>query len=62
MIRLFLVTVDLPKDVTIKQMRDYIEEAVGTWCRSLDPENNPLFDIDADSVKVRRVQSGDVLK
>lgn len=50
--RSFRVTVTIPDGVSVAEMRAYIREAVQTWCGSFDPENDPLFDLDYDSVKV----------
>lgn len=49
--RVFIVQVEMPRDVTVSEMRDYIEEAVSTWKGSLHPDE-PLFDLKREMVKV----------
>lgn len=57
----FLVTVDAPSDVSIKEVRLYIRDAVEGMCKSLRPpgtydvydEGDPLYFI-GDNVRVRR--------
>jgi len=61
MIRLFLVTIDVPDGATIAEMEQYIEEAVSVWAGSKD-QTEKVHRFDRSSVKVRRVQSGDTLK
>lgn len=51
--RSFLVTIELPPDVGPAVMRAYIREAVQTWCKTLDFDNDPLFDLKASSVTVK---------
>lgn len=48
----FQVSVDLPDGVTIEEMRQYIEEAVSTWCGSFDAQNDPLFDLNRHTIAV----------
>jgi hypothetical protein len=62
MIRLFLVKVDVPDGITIAEMRDYIENAVQTWYGQMDPDSDFFLKFDSESVKVKRVQQGDILK
>lgn len=58
----FLTSFDLPSGVTVDRARQYVTEAVGDWCKSLRPpmteddddEGDPLFHLDASSIKVRR--------
>lgn len=50
--RSFRVTVVIPEGVSVAEMREYIREAVRMWCKSFDPENDPLFDLDYNSVRV----------
>lgn len=52
--RKFIVTLDMPQNVTVREMSLYIEEAVATWHGQEDPET-PIFDLDGDSVKVKPV-------
>ncbi len=40
----FLVTVKIPEGLTKAEVRQYIQEAVNSWCGSLSPYD-PLFDI-----------------
>lgn len=53
-LRQFIVTVDVPKGVTLPEMCDYITEAVGVWKGQLHPDER-LFDLDGDSVKVKSI-------
>ena len=48
----FMITIDLPKNVTKDDMVRYITEAVGCWKGGYSPED-PLFDLDGTSVKVK---------
>ena len=41
--RRFEVVVTVPVGVTVREMRDYVKEAIGIWCKSFDPES-PIFD------------------
>ena len=59
MIKSFRVTVQMPKNVSIRDMQNYIRDAVGTMKGSLEPpheENNwtgdPLLNLKWQSVKV----------
>ena len=52
--RQFIVEVEMPEDVTITEMSNYIHGAVGCECGSLHPDN-PLFDLDRDSIKVQHL-------
>jgi hypothetical protein len=47
----FLVSLDLPSGVSLEQMRQYIEDEIKTNIGRLPPDE-PLFDLDRDSVKV----------
>lgn len=49
--RVFLVTLDIPEDVYIRDVKDYILNAVKDFCGCLSPEN-PWFDLDRNSIKV----------
>lgn len=48
----FIVEIDLPEDVTITEMKNYIYDSVATMCGSLHPLDDSLFDIDRESIKV----------
>lgn len=48
----YVVTVDVPTGVSVPEMREYIREAVGCWCRGMNPEY-PIYDLDADKVRVK---------
>ena len=47
----FVVTLEMPECVSIKEMKEYINEAVAVWCKSYNP-NEPLFDLNGNKVKV----------
>jgi hypothetical protein len=49
--REFLVSVNVPDGVGVREMRAYLREAVVTWAKGGDPEN-PLFDLRDRDVKV----------
>jgi hypothetical protein len=53
--RKFEVSVEMPEGVGVREMQDYIRDAVGTWAKSTDPES-PIFDLNYDSVKVKVVK------
>lgn len=54
----FLVFLDKPEGVGIRDMQDYIRDAVGSWCGAFEPPGfdsggNPLWEI-GKSVEVIR--------
>lgn len=54
----FKVTVAIPDGVGIKDMQDYIKEAVQTWYGQLHPDN-PLYNLDYKTVTcvpIRKVE------
>jgi hypothetical protein len=53
--RSFIVSLDMPRGVTVPEMQQYIESAVRVWKGQLMPEQ-PIFDLDADSVQVTPVK------
>lgn len=53
--RKFIVTVDIPEGASVRDMEIYIREAVECWAKSFDPQNDPMFDLDPDSVRCRRM-------
>jgi hypothetical protein len=53
----FRVKIVLPGDMTVFEMRNYIEEAITTWCGSKNPEEDPVFDLDRESVHVSVVST-----
>ncbi len=50
----FIVSVEIPLGATEADMKGYIEDAVSTWAGSLNPHDDPLFDLDRDKVKVTK--------
>jgi hypothetical protein len=48
----FLVKIEIPEDVTIAEMKDYIEDALLYWCKSYSSED-PLFDLRSETIKVK---------
>lgn len=52
--RSFIVTLDLPRGVGVRQMVQYIRTEIKANIGRLDPEE-PLADLDRDSVKVKFV-------
>jgi len=56
MFKEFKVRVEMPEDVYIADMREYIQVAVESWKGSLNPEEG-LFWMDADKVKVTQLYS-----
>ena len=63
MLRLFLVTLDVPKGATINDAKDFITAALLFEVVNIrhDPEEPMRFQ-DVDAIKVKRVQQGDVLR
>ncbi len=47
----FKVTMDLPTGVNLQMAQNYVREAVKAWKGGMDIDN-PLFDIDPESVRV----------
>lgn len=60
------VELKIPKLATHQEVRAYVEDAVKSWCGSLEPvgrsrgdspetytTGDPMFDLDQDSVQVR---------
>lgn len=52
--RKFVVKLDIPEDVTLWEMEAYIAVAVRSWRGSLHPED-PLFDLNPETVRVKRI-------
>lgn len=50
----FIVSLEMPDDVTTAGMADYIQSAVCSMRGSLEPIN-PLFALDASSIKTVRL-------
>jgi hypothetical protein len=53
--RSFIVSLEMPKSVTVPEMKEYVESAVRVWKGQLHPDQ-PIFDLDADSVQVTPVK------
>lgn len=51
----FKVAVDLPEDVSLKDMREYIEDSVQSNVGCKDPSCDPLYYLDRKTVKVTRI-------
>ena len=51
--RHFIVTVDVPEGVTITEMAGYIHGAVRVEAGSLNPDEDPLFYLDRESINVQ---------
>ena len=51
--RSFKVSVEMPEDVSVDEMQQYIAQAVGGWCKGCDPDS-PIFELDRDTVVVTR--------
>lgn len=60
--QVFKVTLTMPDGVSLREMREYIRDAVAGWKGQFNNGLNdrsavdPLFLLDGDSVKVKRVQ------
>ena len=52
----FVVSLDRPHGASISDLKDYIEEWVACGKGSRHPDD-PIFDLDGDSVKVKRFTS-----
>lgn len=50
----FVVRLAVPEGVTIREMQAYVQAAVKSWRGGLCPDDDPLFDLDSDKVKVTR--------
>lgn len=48
----FVVEVELPEATCTEDVKEYIELAVKTECGCLNPETDPMFHLNRDSVKV----------
>ena len=48
----YLVTIVLPDGATWEDGLEYVEEAVKAWAGSLDPEEDPMSNLDRESVDV----------
>lgn len=51
----FKVALDLPEDVSISDMKEYIEDSVQSNVGCKDPSCDPLFYLDRKTVKVTRI-------
>jgi hypothetical protein len=60
----FSVSFELPDQVTVDRVRDYVEDAVANWARALRPPGgfgdedpgDPLFRLDPNTVRVTRLR------
>lgn len=52
MTKKFNVQVKMPDGVSVEDMKAYILDAVSCWRGSLQPQVDPLFDLDPNKVKV----------
>lgn len=52
---IYEVKIVVPEGVSLSFMRDYIHEAVGTWCKGMNPDL-PIFDLDREKITVKRVK------
>lgn len=57
----FRVRLKVPEGATVDDVRDYIEDAVACWKGSRCPDD-PIFDLDGDSVRVRRIYRTEAVK
>jgi hypothetical protein len=48
----FIIEIELPEFVNIIGMKNYIHSSVSSMCGSLHPYDDPLFDLNRDSIKV----------
>lgn len=46
------VTLAVPEGATTPRVTDYVRSAVKTHCGGLDPQGDPMFELDKDTVKV----------
>jgi len=61
----FRVRLTIPDGATVADCRDYIKDAVRSWCGGYRPpgamgpddDGDPLFDLDKDSVRVMLLRS-----
>lgn len=50
----YIVTIDRPDGVSVRNMVEYIEDAVGCMCGGYNPLD-PIFDLESNSVKAKRL-------
>jgi len=48
------VTLEKPEDVTMDQLKEYVQSSVASCKGGLDPMD-PLFELDGDKVEVKRL-------
>ncbi len=48
----FSIKIEAPEGVGKEEMKEYIKDAVGSWCKGMNPEH-PIFDIDRDTITVK---------
>lgn len=46
------VTLEAPDGANLNQVRDYVAAAIRSHCGGLNPAEDPMFDLNRDSVKV----------
>lgn len=51
----FLVTVEIPNGVSVRDMQNYIRDAIQMWKGQEHPDD-PIFNLDWDTVKVRPIK------
>lgn len=50
---IFRVILDLPRDASVTDAKKYVETAVTNWAGSLDPEHDPMRNLDISRVVVQ---------
>ncbi len=58
----FVVSVEIPEGASVAEMQAYIDDAVAGWAGSLNPHDDPLFDLDRSKVKVTKLRKSPTAK
>lgn len=61
--RSFMVSLDIPPQATIRDVREYIHEAINDWCGQCRPPGSynitdpgdPMWELNRDSIRVKSI-------
>lgn len=54
----FKVTLQIPEYATLSDVKEYIIDAVRTWKGQCHPDEDPMFELDGDSVRCTLIKKG----
>lgn len=51
-----VVSAEVPAEVAVDEWRDYVQDAVGTMRGARHPYADPIFDLDSETVRVKKLR------